>query len=118
MEPTMNQADHDLLIVIAEGQKELKTDVKAMSDALREMKATIDATREQQREQDNRLTNLTATVTGLKLDRDVDRKDISAVKSDIDRWKLYIKIAAVLASPFYLMLVYVAEQTLHAWLFP
>ena len=42
----LNQNDHDLLIVIAEGQKELKSDVRAMSDALRDLKVALDQTNE------------------------------------------------------------------------
>jgi hypothetical protein len=101
----MAREDHDLLIEISVGQKELKSDVRAMSDALREMKASLDATNERQRDQDNRLTNLTTTVTRLQTDQYNDHKDIAAVKADTIRWKLYMKIGAILGSPIYVVLL-------------
>ena len=106
----MNQNDHDLLIVIAEGQKDIKADVKTMSETL----ATLV---KQQNDQDNRLSNLTATVTGLKLERDADRKDISDLKADHTRWKLYMKVALVLMTPMYLVILALLIEAGKRWLF-
>jgi len=111
MTPEMTQNDHDVLIVLAADQKEIKSDLKDVSTKLSLLVA-------QQSEQDNRIANLTATVTGLKLDRDSDRKDLNDLKADHVRWKLYAKVAAVMLSPVYLILLYAAEQALKAWLFP
>jgi len=105
MPPDTTRDDHDLLLIIAEGQKELKSDVRAMSDALKELKSSLDQTREQQRDTDNRLANLSNTVVRLQADQRDDRADINALKADTGRWKLYMKVALVLATPIYLVLL-------------
>lgn len=135
-----NQTDHDLLIVIAEGQKELKNDVRGISDQMREMKASLDATNERQRDQDNRLTNLTSTVVRLQADQRDERLDITKLRDDVDRkiaaisedhgkkigtinddmtrWKLYLRVAVVLTTPVYLGMLALAIEAAKRYLFP
>ena len=105
MSDMLNQADHDLLIVIAEGQKELKSDVRAMSDALRELKTAQESMNERQRDIDARVVNLTSTVTRLQGNQYDDHKDIGVLKADHTRWKLYMKVALVLLTPIYLVML-------------
>jgi len=105
MTPMLNPNDHDLLIVISEGQRELKQDVRAMSDALRELKAALDQTNERQRDQDNRLVNLTNTVVRLQTDQRDDHTELAALKAEHTRWKLYMRVALILMTPIYLIML-------------
>ena len=113
-----NQADHDLLIEISVGQKELKSDVRAMSDSLREMKAALDTTNQRQTDLEARMTNLSGTVQRALADQHDDHKDLGALKVDVSTWKLYLKVALALFSPVYIMILFAAEQALKTWLFP
>lgn len=92
-------------IVIAEGQKELKNDVRAMSDALKEFKGLLDQTNERQRDQDARLTHVTSMAVALQVDQRDDHGDIAKLQADHSRWKLYMKVALVLASPVYVIIL-------------
>ena len=69
------------------------------------MSETLATLVKQASDQDNRLSNLTATVTGMKLERDADRKDITDLKADVGRWKVYMKAVVVLGSPIYLVMM-------------
>jgi hypothetical protein len=44
-------------------------------------------------------------VTRLQADQYDARKDISSLKADTIRWKTYMKIAAILGSPVYIVLL-------------
>ena len=114
----LNQNDHDLLIVIAEGQKELKSDVRAMSDALRDLKVALDQTNERQRDQDVRLVNLANTVTRLATDQSDDHVKLSKLADEHSRWKLYLKVALVMLTPIYLIIMALAIEAGKKWLFP
>jgi len=133
MEP-MN--DHDLLIQIATTQQEMRADMRSMSDTMALMQRSLDATNQRQGDLEHRVTNLSGTVQRQLADQNDDRREMEAIetrllkdidsiggqvrdiKSDIDRWKIYGKVAAVLLSPLYLIVMYAAEQALKAWLWP
>src|SRR5262245_48676277 len=118
MPAEMHQNDHDLLIVIAEGQRELKNDVRAMSDALEDMKASLDARDERQNDLESRMSNLSVTVQrSLAAQRD-DHKDIAALKADTTRWRLYMKVALFLLTPIYLVILALLIEAGKRWLFP
>lgn len=110
--------DHDLLIVIAQGQRELQDDVKAMSAALREMKTMLDATNERQRDQDVRLVNLSNTVVRVEADRRDDRNRLDKLFSEHNTWKLYMKVALVLLTPVYLVIMALIIEAGKKLLFP
>jgi hypothetical protein len=113
----MHQNDHDLLIVIAEGQRELKNDVRAMSDALKDMKASLDATNQRQHDLESRMANLSTTVQRSLADQRDDHKDIADLKADHTKWKLYMKVALVLMTPIYLVMLALLIEAGKRWLF-
>lgn len=113
----MNQSDHDLLIEIAVGQREMQSDVRAISDALRELKSALDQTNERQRDQDNRIANLTNIVTRIQADQREDHKKVGTVEDLLDRWKIYLRIAVVLMTPVYLAVLALAIEAAKRFLF-
>jgi hypothetical protein len=105
MDEAMNQNDHDLLIAISIGQQDLKSDMRAMSDVLTEMKRSLDTTNQRQSDLEARMTNISGTVQRSLADQRDDHADIAALKADTTRWKLYGKIALVLGTPVYVGLL-------------
>lgn len=105
MDQTMNQNDHDLLIAISIGQQDLKTDMRAMADDIKAMKAGQESMAQRQNDLEARMTNISSTVQRLLGDYHDDHKLLSAVINDTSRWKLYMKIAAVMAAPIYIVIM-------------
>ena len=116
MEHTMNQSDHDLLIAISIGQQEMKTDVRTMSDVLNEMKRALDVTNQRQSDLEARMTNISGTVQRSLADQRDDHADIAALKADVTRWKLYMKVALVLMTPLYVVVLAVLIEAAKMWL--
>jgi hypothetical protein len=94
----------------------LKSDVRAMSDVLNDMKRALDATNQRQSDLEARMTNISGTVQRSLADQRDDHADIVALKTDVGRWKLYMKVALVLLTPLYVVvlavLIEAAKQAL------
>jgi hypothetical protein len=101
----MNQNDHDLLIVIATSQNDIKNDMRAMADSLKELKTTIDATNQRQSDLENRMTNISGTVQRSLADQNDSRKELNELKAEHVRWRLYQKVAVVLTTPMYIIVL-------------
>ena len=65
------------------GHQDLKTDLRAMSDVLNDMKRALDATNQRQSDPEARMTNLSGTVQRSLAEQHDDRKDLSDVKADV-----------------------------------
>ncbi|MFL5801683.1 MAG: hypothetical protein ACJ8CR_08060 [Roseiflexaceae bacterium] len=70
-----------------------------MSDALADMKRSLDTTNQRQSDLEARMTNISGTAQRSLADQRDDHADIAALKADTTRWKLYGKIAAILGMP-------------------
>lgn len=110
--------DHDLLIGIAEGQRELQSDVKAMSDALRDLTKRYDDMNLLQRDQASELIHVKNTMQRVMADQLDDHRKLGALETEHGRWKLYMKVAIILTTPLYLVLMALVVEAAKNWLFP
>lgn len=111
----MERTDHDLLISINVGQQELRTDVRSLSDDIKEVKLGQAMMGQRQNDLEGRLTSITNTVQRSLNDQHHDHDAIVSVVSDVSRWKLYGKVALVLLTPVYLIvLALIVEAAKHA----
>lgn len=110
--------DHDLLIGIAEGQRELQSDVKAMSDALRDLTKRYDDMNLLQRDQASELIHVKNVLQRAMADQADDRRKLGTLETEHGRWKLYLKVALVMLTPIYIIIMALAVEAAKNWLFP
>lgn len=121
--------DHDLLIQMNASLREVQESIRELAQSMRDLRTAQEATSERQRDQDNRLTNVTSTVVRMQADqrdfnvdvaklRESHDKRISDIDDLLDRWKIYLRVMVLLGTPVYLAILALAIEAAKRYLFP
>lgn len=101
----MERSDHDLLISISVGQQELKTDMRGLADDIKDIKVGQAMMGQRQNDLEGRLTSITNTMQRVLTDQRTDHDALTTLTSETSRWKIYMKVALVLLTPVYLIVL-------------
>jgi hypothetical protein len=111
------QSDHDLLVIVAQGQISMRDDLREVSEGMKELKTSIVQIGTRQSDLEQRMTNVSGTVQRVVADQNDGQKDaqglktkLSVIEADITRWKIYMRVALILMSPVYLIILALATQ--------
>lgn len=122
------QSDHDLLVIVAQGQASLRDDMRELADGMKDVKKSLDTISNRQTDLEQRMTNVSGTVQRVVADQNDDERNLQnvkaahekglqdmngrilAIEADLVRWKTYMRVGAVLSTPVYLIIIGLAAK--------
>lgn len=86
--------DHDLLILIAQGQSNMQNDMRSMAEDLRQLRSAVEATNQRQNDLEGRQTNLSGTVQQWMTNQAKDHDEIQKIGHRAIEWDEMTKTVA------------------------